>query len=180
MNTNRMALVERLRNSMARIGKMCGDGTPPRMSIPVRQDDDDVFICNAIKDAIAALQASEGAADQAAEELTTAYMCGVAHGKELAALMAEAVQVEPVALRARVAELERDGAAIGIELAAKYVDKLLNDFCQDHMTIDPDTGTAEFGRGPKGAAAEEHSNDLAEIAMGIRAIAAAHNIKEPS
>lgn len=39
-----MDITERLKECTTRIGTMCGDGRPPRMSIPVREDDDDIFI----------------------------------------------------------------------------------------------------------------------------------------
>jgi len=50
------SLVERLADSKARIGKMCSDLRPPKMSIPVNWNDDDVFITVALQDAIAAQQ----------------------------------------------------------------------------------------------------------------------------
>ena len=39
-----MNITERLKECTTRIGTMCGDGRPPKMSIPVREDDDDIFI----------------------------------------------------------------------------------------------------------------------------------------
>lgn len=39
-----MSITERLKECTTRIGTMCGDGRPPKMSIPVRDDDDDIFI----------------------------------------------------------------------------------------------------------------------------------------
>ena len=39
-----MNTTDRLKECTTRIGTMCGDGRPPRMSIPVREDDDDIFI----------------------------------------------------------------------------------------------------------------------------------------
>lgn len=46
-------LITALRRSQSMIGKMCGEGRPPRMSIPVRPlDDEDVFICETINSAI--------------------------------------------------------------------------------------------------------------------------------
>jgi hypothetical protein len=39
-----MNTIERLTECTKRIGAMCGDGRQPRMSIPVREDDDDIFI----------------------------------------------------------------------------------------------------------------------------------------
>lgn len=49
-------LLQRLRESQSRIGKMCSEGRCPSMSIPVRETDDDFFISNSIADAIEALQ----------------------------------------------------------------------------------------------------------------------------
>jgi hypothetical protein len=44
-------LRERMRNSCGRIGEMCADGRPPKMSIPVRSVDDDFYIATTIRDA---------------------------------------------------------------------------------------------------------------------------------
>ena len=44
-------LRERMRNSQGRVGNMCSEGRPPRMSIPVRAVDDDFYICTTIRDA---------------------------------------------------------------------------------------------------------------------------------
>lgn len=42
-------LLTRLAESMDRIGRMCSEGRPPRMSIPAdRTRDDDLFICGTI------------------------------------------------------------------------------------------------------------------------------------
>ena len=51
-------MVERINEAMRRIGKMCSEGRPPRMSIPVRPDDDDVFICDTLRECRAALAAA--------------------------------------------------------------------------------------------------------------------------
>lgn len=48
-------LTERLQDCKARLGKMCSQGRPPRMTIPVQWDDDDWFICRTIDDALAEL-----------------------------------------------------------------------------------------------------------------------------
>lgn len=53
-------LVERLREAMSRVGKMCSEGRPPKMRIPATPDDDDLFICNTIREAIAALSRPQG------------------------------------------------------------------------------------------------------------------------
>ncbi len=45
------SLVERLESCRARIGKMCKERRPPKMTIPVHWDDDDFFISVTLKDA---------------------------------------------------------------------------------------------------------------------------------
>jgi len=53
-------LEARLLDCRRRVGDMCAEGRPPRMSIPVRGSDDDIFICQTIDDALAALNAPDG------------------------------------------------------------------------------------------------------------------------
>lgn len=48
-------LIERLEECRRRIGKMCSEGRPPKMTIPVHPTDDDFFISVTLKDAIDAL-----------------------------------------------------------------------------------------------------------------------------
>lgn len=45
-------LAERLQQCYQRIGKMCSEGRPPRMCIPVQWDDDDFFITTTLQDAL--------------------------------------------------------------------------------------------------------------------------------
>lgn len=45
-------LPDRLAESRARIGKMCSEKRPPKMTIPVQWDDDDFFISTTINDAM--------------------------------------------------------------------------------------------------------------------------------
>ena len=45
-------LDDRLKKSRRMIGKMCSEGRPPKMTIPVHWDDEDFFISNTIKDAL--------------------------------------------------------------------------------------------------------------------------------
>lgn len=45
------SLPERLAECRSRIGKMCSEGRPPKMSIPVQWNDDDFFINTTLKDA---------------------------------------------------------------------------------------------------------------------------------
>jgi hypothetical protein len=44
-------LLKRLESSAERIGLMCKEGRPPDMSIPVRADDEDLFITTTLQDA---------------------------------------------------------------------------------------------------------------------------------
>lgn len=48
------SLEERLQDCRRRISKMCREGRPPKMTIPVQWDDDDFFISVTLQDAIAA------------------------------------------------------------------------------------------------------------------------------
>lgn len=50
-------LPERLRMCRKMLGKMCSEGRPPRMCIPVQYDDEDFFIATTLKDALEALEA---------------------------------------------------------------------------------------------------------------------------
>ena len=45
-------LLTRLDNCQRMIGKMCREGRPPKMTIPVQWNDEDFFITTTIKDAI--------------------------------------------------------------------------------------------------------------------------------
>ncbi len=55
----------------------------------------------------------------------------------------------------------------GIELAARWVEKRLEDYDSEHGSTDPETGTREYpGRG----AGEEYVGELMEIIEGIRAL----------
>ncbi|HHS9968256.1 TPA: DUF551 domain-containing protein [Raoultella ornithinolytica] len=54
----------------------------------------------------------------------------------------------------------------GIEAAANYLDKQRESFDNEHGQFDPDTNSFEFGS----LAAQEHSDTLAELAEGIRAL----------
>ena len=51
-------LSERLDECRKRIGKMCSEGRPPRMCIPVQWDDDDFYISTTLADAQRALDAA--------------------------------------------------------------------------------------------------------------------------
>ena len=45
-------LTERLQACMGMIARMCSEGRPPKMTIPVQEDDEDVFITTTLKDAL--------------------------------------------------------------------------------------------------------------------------------
>ena len=59
-------LPERVESCRKRIGEMCRNGRPPRMSVPVRYEDDDVFIgvvlddCAALHITVEALRVAAG------------------------------------------------------------------------------------------------------------------------
>lgn len=57
-------LTERLAACRSRIGKMCSEGRPPRMTVPVQWYDDDWFISVTIEDAIALLSISKMTAQE--------------------------------------------------------------------------------------------------------------------
>lgn len=81
-----------------------------------------------------------------------------------------ALKAENDALRARVAELEKDAEpeefTRGIDAAAKMLDKMADDYSNAHAVQDTDTGVCEFGRGAK----EDYYNTLRELADDIRSI----------
>lgn len=52
---NSASLPDRLADCRRRIGEMCSDGRPPRMSVPVQWNDDDIFIVTTLEDAAKAL-----------------------------------------------------------------------------------------------------------------------------
>lgn len=60
--------------------------------------------------------------------------------------------------------------AAAIECAAAWVDARREAFCQDHGSIDPDTGALEFGRGEHARAKDEYVGELEDIACAIRAL----------
>lgn len=49
-------LLERLTQAQTMISKMCADGRPPKMSVPVRPCDEDVFISLTLGDAVAMIK----------------------------------------------------------------------------------------------------------------------------
>ena len=48
------SLADRLKDCVTRIGEMCSNLHPPKMSIPVHWNDDDIFIITTLQDAMAA------------------------------------------------------------------------------------------------------------------------------
>ena len=66
---------------------------------------------------------------------------------------------------------QRVAAAAERERCAAWVDARRDAFCEEHSSIDPDTGALEFGRGPHAEAKSEYVGELEEIAAGLRALA---------
>lgn len=56
------------------------------------------------------------------------------------------------------------------ERCAAWVDARRSAFCEEHGSIDPDTGALEFGRGAHAEAKAEYVGELEEIAAGLRAL----------
>lgn len=85
----------------------------------------------------------------------------------------------PKALLRRAAEALEETAAIAEhfmaqrdaerERCAAWVDARRDAFCEEHGSIDPDTGALEFGRGAHAEAKSEYVGELEEIAAGLRA-----------
>ena len=55
----KIPLEERLKKCQGMIGKMCSEGRPPKMTIPVHWDDEDFFISNTIGDALEKIASSQ-------------------------------------------------------------------------------------------------------------------------
>lgn len=63
-------LKRNLKECQSMIGSMCAEGRPPKMSIPARPHyDEDIFICETIKRAVARLEAAENEREQLNEQL---------------------------------------------------------------------------------------------------------------
>ena len=58
------------------------------------------------------------------------------------------------------------------ERCAAWVDARRDSFVAEHGSIDPDTGTLEFGRGAHAEAKSEYVGELEEIAAGLRVLKA--------
>ena len=69
-------------------------------------------------------------------------------------------------------EMVRRLLAAERERCAAWVDARRDAFCEAHGSIDPDTGTLEFGRGAHAEAKSEYVGELEEIAAGLRALRA--------
>ena len=52
-------LADRLEKCRVIVGKLCSDGRPPKMTIPVQWDDEDFFMSVTMKDAITAIKRVE-------------------------------------------------------------------------------------------------------------------------
>lgn len=78
-------LIKRLRECTSRVGSMCSDGRPPRMSIPVRDDDDDIFITRTCMEAAAALESESAAVPEGftSDDIQAAYNNGYAAAKAM-------------------------------------------------------------------------------------------------
>jgi hypothetical protein len=66
--------------------------------------------------------------------------------------------------------LLHDAVAAERERCAAWVDARRDAFCEEHGSVDPDTGTLEFGRGAHSEAKSEYVGELEEIAAGLRAL----------
>jgi hypothetical protein len=107
------AMAERLQEARERIGAMCSEGRPPRMSIPAdRLRDDDLFICDVLRDAEALLasQASWAELERKLNELTR----HIDHYREVESVSKGATYKDLVPVTHREAEMERQLAAIVI------------------------------------------------------------------
>lgn len=123
-------LIERLRESARRIGKMCSEHRGPRMSVPVQDTDDDVFISAACLEAADALSAGH-AAQQGRGEAKPAegwrcYWCNVlftdrakaeihfgrAHSGKPTPECYRLLEREIADLRAPLAQAEQNAAAV--------------------------------------------------------------------
>jgi len=67
-------LNNRLDDARRRIGKMCSEGRPPRMTIPVQYDDDDFYISTTLSDAQATIADLQG--QLKAAKAPRMYDCG--------------------------------------------------------------------------------------------------------
>ena len=63
-------LSERLTDARRRIGKMCSEGRPPHMTIPVQYDDDDFYISTTLSDAQATIADLQGQLEVAQNKQT--------------------------------------------------------------------------------------------------------------
>ena len=43
---------DKIQKAAAALRRMCDDHRPPRISVPAREDDDDIVICDALKEAL--------------------------------------------------------------------------------------------------------------------------------
>ena len=99
-------LSERLDECRKRIGKMCSEGRPPRMCIPVQWDDDDFYISTTLADAQRALDAEREKVKALEEQLRLAN-CDQANTE--ADLNDVTAQLATLQAQLRQVEGERDG-----------------------------------------------------------------------
>ncbi|KKB61128.1 hypothetical protein WM40_24980 [Robbsia andropogonis] len=62
------------------------------------------------------------------------------------------------------------GADAALEEAAKHLDKKADSYVQEFGSVEPDTGSLEFGRGPHADEKHEYYSTLLELAEEIRAL----------
>ena len=122
-------LSERLSDCRKRIGKMCSEGRPPRMCIPVQWDDDDFYISTTLADAQRALDAErekvkELVANQAEyekctdEQITALNQGCLDYEKQIATLQAQLADRDAMILQMgkQAARLAKDGIAAKAQL----------------------------------------------------------------
>ena len=87
-------LVDRLKECRQRIGKMCSEGRPPRMCIPVQHDDDDFFISTTLSDAQATVEALQAQLEAAERHNTILQDANKVALEKVEALQAEKLMLE--------------------------------------------------------------------------------------
>lgn len=117
-------LSERLSDCRKRIGKMCSEGRPPRMCIPVQWDDDDFYISTTLADAQRALDAEREKVAKLEKIQAIDLKNNNEYREQLATLQAQLRQVEGErdAARHRVDELE--SREIDVEILQGDLDTL--------------------------------------------------------
>ncbi len=75
-------LPERLKMSRRMVAKMCSETRPPKMSIPPSADDEDMFICQTLADAMETIKAYSEAQQKPVDMLLFCPNCGEQHVDE--------------------------------------------------------------------------------------------------